>query len=222
MGDTLMGRSPDITTFQSPGQGQLQDMMMPVLQNLFSGNLPTASLPRPDYDVGGYNVPDAPMPDADWYANTQKLRDAQQWQLDQTLGKTMEGLGGFGMLGGGLTGLTGAGGAAMMERFMQMQPQQEMNLWEMTQPGLMAEFQGQLGQNRDIWGAELGKEKWGYQTGLNESMLNWQNQMLPFTGAMGMFPGTYSQPVVNPGQPGMLPSLLGLGGMLGGGYLSGR
>lgn len=222
MGETLMGSSPDMTTWQGPGQQELQGMLMPVLQNLFQGNLPTAALPRPDYDIGGYDVPDAPMPDADWYAQTQPLRKAQEFQLQKTLGGVMENLGGFGMLGSAMGGLGGAGGAGMMERFMQMQPQQEMNLWGMTQPGLMAGFQGQLGQNRDIWGDELGKGQLGYQTGLQESMLNWQNQMLPYQGAMGMFPGTYSTPVVNPGTPGILPSLFGgVGGGLTGGLMGG-
>lgn len=222
MGDTLLGSDPSIGTFQGPGQQQLQNMLMPVLQNLFSGQLPTAALPRPDYDVGGYDVGQAPMPDQAWQQRTQPLRDAQQFQLQQTLGQTMEGLGGMGMAGSGMGGLSGAGGAGMMERFMQMQPQQEMNLWQMTQPGMMAEYAGQLGQARDVWGAELGKGQLGYQTGLQESLMNFQNQMLPFQGAMGMMPGTYAQPVVYPGQEGLMGGFMGgMGAGLGAGLMGG-
>jgi hypothetical protein len=58
----------------------------------------------------------------------------------------------------------------------------------MMQPGMMADYNAQLGRNIQ-----------GYQTSL-----------MPFQAAANMLPGTYANPVVNPGSPGFMQSAMQL------------
>lgn len=189
LGDFLFGEGPDFDFEQSPEQAWLwQNIVQPLWQQMMGGQMP-----------GLYNVPDPSsiLPTSDWWSGmAPELRQGIMAPYQEASQQMLELMGSRGQTGGAGTPLTGAAGAALGEFWSRATPQAALTGWQMYQPGAMANWQAQLGQN----------------------IAGYQQQMLPFQ----MLPGTTQQslpfPVVSPGTPGLIPSLSNILGPLAMGW----
>jgi hypothetical protein len=122
-----------------------------------------------------------------------------------------ESLGQAGSLGSAGAGMSGAAGAALGEFESNRANQMGLQAWNMMQPGLMNQWQGQLGANQYLTGMEnaMAQQEYGtnYQNQLNQQQQDygmsqnlWNQQIAanqaPFTIAPGLMGGTYSTPIV--------------------------
>jgi hypothetical protein len=123
-----------------------------------------------------------------------------------------ESLGQAGSLGSAGAGMSGAAGAALGEFESNRANQMGLQAWNMMQPGLMNQWQGQLGANQYLTGMQNAAEQQQYGTnyqnqlnqqqqdyGMSQNLWNQQiaaNQA-PFHLAPGLMGGTYSTPIVS-------------------------
>ena len=157
-----------------------------------------------------YDLPSPVGPTTDWYNNIAPQVRQSLWEPAIEGGnQMMEVLGSKGIMGGASTPASGSGATAMGKLFSDYSQGIGGQAWNMMQPGLMADYSAQLGRNMQ-----------GYQTSL-----------MPFQAAASLLPGTYPNPVVNQGNPGMIGSMFQMmapwamsfmpwgkfGGMIGGG-----
>jgi len=170
--DWLMGSSPSLDFEQSKQQRKMWDVMFPQFKNFMQGNMP-----------GLYDLPSPVLPNTDWYNNLAPEVRQSLWEPAQEAGQQMmEVMGAKGQLGSAGSPMSGSAATGMGKLFADYGQGIGMQAWNMTQPGLMADYQAQLGRNI---------------TGYNTSLM-------PYQMAAGMLPGTYGQPVINPGSQGLL------------------
>ena len=140
----------------------------------YSGTLTGVS----PYNLYGWNVPNAVAPTQDWFNTLSPEVKAGAWApYKQGADLLTEQLSARGMAGGERSGYSGAMGAAMGDYFSNAAQQYGTNLWNMTQPGLMAQFSGQLGANQAYAGLQNQWSKDMYQNQLQERNTNYQNAM---------------------------------------------
>lgn len=148
------GNNSDVGYAQSPEQRQIYGMAQPALQRMFNGG-------------NFYNIPDAVAPTQDWYNNISgEVKAGMMAPYQDMSNQLTESMGhSAGSAGAGASGMLGASQAKF---WSQAGKDYGMNLWNMTSPGMMAN-----------WNAELERSR------------------MPYTGALGAVGGTYSQPVVS-------------------------
>jgi hypothetical protein len=151
-----------------------------------------------------YDLPSPVGPTTDWYNNIAPEVRQSLWEPAMEGGRQMmEVMGSKGQTGSPGSPMSGSGSAGMGRLFADYSQGIGQQAWNMMQPGMMADY-----------GAQLGRNIQGYQT-----------SMMPFQTAANMLPGTYANPVVQPGSPGLMqgmmqlasPFAMGAGmGMMGG------
>jgi len=163
------GDSPSISYKQSPQQRQVWDTIFPALQNFFQGGYQNP-----------YDIPSPVMPTTDWYNNIAPEVRQSLWEPAIEGGNQLaEVLGAKGQYGGASTPASGSGATALGKLFADYSQGIGQQAWNMTAPGLTADYNAQLQRNMTAG-------------------------LLPFQTAASMLPGTYASPVVNPGQQGFL------------------
>lgn len=177
--DSIFGSSPSVDYKGSPQQKDMWKTMFPIFQNFMQGNFPQM-----------YDLPSPVGPTTDWYNNISPEVKQSLWEPAVEGGnQMMEVLGSKGMMGGASTPGSGSGVTAMGKLFSDYSQGVGGQAWNMMFPGMMADYQSQLGRNI---------------TGYNTSLM-------PFQTAANMLPGTYPNPIVNPGNPGMMGSMFQMG-----------
>lgn len=178
--DFMMGGDPKLTYEQGPEQEDMYNSMFPVFKNFMQGNFPQM-----------YDLPNQVGPTTDWYNNIAPEVRQSLWEPAQEGGQQMmEAMGAKGQIGSAGSPISGSAQTGMGKLFSDYSQGIGGQAWNMMQPGMMADYNAQLGRNIQ-----------GYNT-----------SMMPFETARGMLPGTYSSPVVTPGSQGFLgPLLQGLG-----------
>ena len=174
--DSLFGESPSIKFKQSPQQSQVWDTAFPAFQNFMQGNFPPL-----------YDVPSPVGPTEGWYNNIAPAVRQSLWEPAMEGGQQLlELMGARGQTGSAGSPYSGSAATGLGKLFSDYSQGIGGQAWGMMQPGLMADYQAQLGRNMT-----------GYQTSL-----------MPFQTAAGMLPGTYANPIVNPGSQGLLGSAM--------------
>ena len=172
--DTLFGKSPSVDYKSSPQQKEMWKVMFPVFKNFMQGNFPQM-----------YDLPSPVVPTTDWYNNIAPEVRQSLWEPAIEGGnQMMEVLGAKGMMGGPSTPASGSGATAMGKLFSDYSQGIGGQAWNMISPGLMADYNAQLGRNIT-----------GYQTSL-----------MPFQTAAGLLPSSYATPIVNSGSSGLMSS----------------
>ena len=134
-----------------------------------------------------YDLPNQVGPTTDWYNQIAPEVRQSLWEPAQQGGQQMmEAMGAKGQIGSPGSPISGSAQTAMGSLFADYSQGIGQQAWNMMQPGMMAGY-----------GAELGRNQAGYQTSL-----------MPFQAASGMLPGTYANPVVSPGSPGLLSNMM--------------
>jgi hypothetical protein len=191
--DTMFGKGPELNFEQSPQQAEMYKTMFPIFQNFMQGNFPSI-----------YDVPSPVGPTSGWYDNIAPEVRQSLWEPAREGGRQMmEVMGAKGQIGSAGSPISGSAATGVGKLFSDYSQGIGGQAWNMMQPGLMADYQAQLGRNIT-----------GYQTSL-----------MPFQTAANMLPGTYASPVVTPGSQGLfqnamqmaapfaLGATFGLGGM---------
>lgn len=141
-----------------------------------------------------YDLPSAQglTPSADWYQNiSPEVMAGIRRPWEQQGQQLMETMGFRGMGGSPRAGMSGSAGVAAGTFAEEAGRNIGMQAWQMTAPGAQMQYQ-----------AELGRNIAGYQRPFQEAQL-----------AAGLIPGTYPQPIVQPGQQGQGGALGSLAGM---------
>jgi hypothetical protein len=228
---------------QSPEQRAVYGALMPTISRIGSAGASGSPLWRipqtptaptaPQYTSPtpqGYNVPDAVGPTQGWWDSiASPVMAGLNAPWNDARNQMFESLGQAGSLGSAGAGMSGAAGAALGEFESNRANQMGLQAWNMMQPGLMNQWQGQLGANQYLTGMQNAAEQQQYGTnyqnqlnqqqqdyGMSQNLWNQQiaaNQA-PFTIAPGLMGGTYSTPMVQE-QPNMIGGALS-GGMMGG------
>jgi len=105
--------------------------------------------------LGSYDVPGAVLPSKDWYGSMSPEVMEGVWAPYQEGAEQM--LEAFGGTAG--AGISGAHAAAMGKYFADASKDVGLQAWQMSQPGMMAEWQAQVGRGRDIWGEEAARQR---------------------------------------------------------------
>jgi len=172
---------------------------------------------------GGYKPPTAVGPTADWYNNmSPDIMAGLNAPWDDARNNMFEVLGG--QTGSARGGFSGTGAAALGEFESNRATQMPLQAWQMSQPGLMQNWQSQNQANFGDYVA--GQERTGadYQNymqpfqqdyGMQQGVWGEQARQasMPYDILPGLMGGTYSNPVVNPGGPGAAT-------MVGGGLMA--
>lgn len=172
-----------------------------------------------------YDLPNAVQPTAQWYNSLSPEVMAGVWAPYQDASnQLLETLGASGQRGNARAGYSGAAGAALGSFAADASKNVGLQAWQMSQPGLMADYQSQLSRNMQ-----------GYTNLTNEAGMNYQNEAnrlgqdygaamqawnIPY-GMMGaaqnITPTSAFTPGGSPTQSGM-----GMATQLGTGYLMGK
>lgn len=155
----------------------------PSMQGVYSG-VPGANFQGYDVtgpNVGSYNTPGVGglMPQQGWYDNMDSsIKSSLNEPWNAARSSMFETLGGQGNLGSARGGFSGAAGAALGEFESNRANQVGMQAWNMMQPGLTADYNAQLGRNRDVFGAQTNADMWqaGAQTDANKYLTGLGNQ----------------------------------------------
>ena len=134
------------------------------------------------WNVGSYDIPQVPymdpqqaMPTTSWYNNMSPQVRAGLWEpYEQGANLLTERMGAGGQAGSAMGGFSGAYGDAMGRYYADAQNKVGMQAWGMQQPALMQAmmgnnanqmmgWQGQLGQNQNIWQQNLQQQMYPYQ-----------------------------------------------------------
>jgi hypothetical protein len=151
---------------QSPEQRQVFNALMPTIRRIGSAgggslwDIPTAPMaptarqytsPTPQ----GYNVPDAVAPTQNWWDSiASPVMAGLNAPWNDARNQMFESLGQAGSLGSAGAGMSGAAGAALGEFESNRANQMGLQAWNMMQPGLMNQWQGQLGANQYLTGMQ--------------------------------------------------------------------
>jgi hypothetical protein len=202
------------------GYGMPQAPTMPSMQGVMSGVSP--------YQIGGYNVPSTSgiMPTKDWFGSLAPEVKQGVWApYEDAANQLGERMGSQGMLGNARGGYSGAAGSAFGEFYSDAGKDYGTQLWNMSAPGAMAGWQGQLGQNQYMAGLQNQQNMLGYNNLVQERTMDYNNQMnqanqnyqgqmnawaLPW-GLTGMMPSTFSQGITTQPQNNMMGALGGAG-----------
>jgi hypothetical protein len=183
MGNWFTGESPSLEFEQGPEQKKMFNTMFGPFQSFMQGNFPQM-----------YDLPSPVMPSTDWYNNIAPEVRQSLWEPAQEGGRQMmEAMGAKGQVGSAGSPISGSAQTGMGKLFADYSQGIGSQAWNMMQPGMMADYNAQLGRNIQ---------------GDNTSLM-------PFQAAANMLPGTYSHPVVNPGRAGALGPLLQVFGAAG-------
>lgn len=269
VGDFLGGggdAADRVTYSQSPEQAAVYNAIMPSLMRLTQAgetgapawntpaapttqgyNVPRLTTPQ-TYNVPNYQVPSNVnlLPTANWYSNlSPEVMRGLNAPYDEARSQMLENMGATGQVGSAAGGYTGAAGAALGEFEANRANQIGLQAWQMTQPGLQADYSARLARNQWLAGAQLGANQWSANAAANTNLanwqanlsanqwaananqqaalLNWQNQAeaykFPSTALPGLLGGTYSSPIVDtsPSAAGNIGAGL-LGGLGGYGF----
>lgn len=155
-----------------PNYGMPGAPSMPSMQGVLSGVNP--------YSISGYGVPDTKslMPTKQWWNSLAPGVKKGAWKpFEEGQNQLMETLGGSGMGDSARGGYSGAVGAALGEYMGDAKPAYQMNLWNMSQPGMMAGWQAQLGQNQYLAGLQNQQSQQLWQNQLTERQTDYGNEM---------------------------------------------
>lgn len=165
------------------GYGMPTAPTMPSMGGVLSGVSPygISGYSLPNYSVTGYDIPNATglMPTTDWWNSLSSDVKAGAWApFQEGQNNLLETLGASGVSGSARGGYSGAAGAALGQYMGDASPAYAMNLWNMSQPGMMANWQAQLGQNQYLAGMQNQNALWNAenQLGLNQYLAGLQNQ----------------------------------------------
>lgn len=172
------GGDPSVQYTQSPQQAQMYQQLLPIIQAMTR----QVTTGEPAYDIPPTEML---MPTRGWYGDiSPEIKEAAWEPYMEGMDILGERLGGIGMFGSQRGGMSGAA-ADIFSRYMRdVTPTVASQLWGMTQPGLQAG-----------WQAELGREQ------------------MPFMNAPGMMGGTYPTGMVTPQAPSPWAQGIQAGGM---------
>ena len=241
--------APSVTGYaQSAEQAEVYRAFLPTLQRLgLAGQGTGAGLyDIPGYPaaptapsmqgvlsgVPQYQIPNIQqmMPSQDWYSNLapevlagirQPYQEASQ-QLTESLGYSA---------GTPMAGASGVLGGSQADFWSKAAPQMGMQAWNMIAPAMQAGWGAQLGQNV-LGQQQLQQERQAdyqnilaqQQAGYGGQQQVWQQQLqrniMPYSIIPGLLGGTYSTPIINPGDAPTSPmtSALGMGAGAYGAY----
>jgi len=225
----LSGTDPSVTNVQTPWEKEMWEGTQGFRQNVMSGGSPYGmpSSPMNRFAMGpnaptfqGYGVGSYQAPDMDLMVD--KMGAAYELPYQQM----MERLGAMGVSGSAGAGLSGAGGAAVGK----FHAQQAADMWQNLMPFVSQEYGAQTQAARDVWGADVAANRYGADMGNQQLMLDygrgiqgadwqnmWRGQQYQDQLARNKYGAglqhEYSmagsgQPVMMPGQQGLLQSLL--------------
>ena len=207
---------PLMNQLSSQGQGQQlpQAPGAPNMQGVLSG-------------IPMYDIPQAPMPTADWYNSLSPEVMQGLWApYDYGAQQLTEQLNSAGQAGSARGGYTGAAGAALGELYSRGAKDVGMSAWQMSQPGLFADYNAQLQQNMMGYGNLTQEAMGNYQNTLNQGQQNYQAQLMQYQlpySMLGMTPQFMPTGVVQQGGGGFLGGAAGAGmGALGGAALGAK
>lgn len=125
-----------------------------------------------------YNLPNAVAPTADWWNSLDPGIKAGAWApYEEAANQLGERMGSQGQLGSARGGYSGAAGAAFGDYYAQAANTYGQGLWNMSQPGLMADYSAQLQRGITGYGNQLTEQQMNYQNAMNQIMTNYNNQM---------------------------------------------
>jgi hypothetical protein len=157
---------------QSPEQQAVYNALMPTISRIGSAGAsgsPLWKIPQtpsaptaPQYtspSPQGYNVPDAVAPTQNWWDSiASPVMAGLNAPWNDARNQMFESLGQAGSLGSAGAGMSGAAGAALGEFESNRANQMGLQAWNMMQPGLMNQWQGQLGANQYLTGMQNAAE----------------------------------------------------------------
>lgn len=125
-----------------------------------------------------YDLPNTVAPTTDWWNSLAPEIKAGAWApYEQAANQLQERMGGSGQLGSARGGYSGAAGAAFGDYYAQAANTYGQGLWNMSQPGLMADYNAQLQRGITGYGNQLTEQQMNYQNAMNQIMTNYNNQM---------------------------------------------
>lgn len=153
-------------------------------------------------DIPMYNIPTAVGPTEAWYGGLSPDVMAGVWAPYNEGAKQM-----LELMGGSTRGgYSGATGAALGKYFSDAATDVGLQAWNMSQPGLMANWQAELAANQMGYANLMQEGMTDYQNELARQQADYQSAMqawqMPYS-ALGLIGGSYSTPVVQQ-QPGLL------------------
>jgi hypothetical protein len=196
---------------QSPEQQQMYQSISPLIANIANSgmnNRPawyTPGAPQSGgYKVQGYDVPSnqSLMPTSTWYGNiSPEVKAGLNAPYDEARQQMFEQMGSQGQMGSASGGYSGAAAAALGKFEATRANNVGLQAWQMTQPGLQADYNARLAQNQYLSNQNNAASQWQAGTNQAVNMAQWQNlaeaYKFPYTGLPGLLGGTYSSPVVD-------------------------
>ena len=185
-------------------------MTTPAMKNIFGAAkyggpaYPVLQGPQaPDLNqIPMYNLPTAPQPTAQWYNSLSPDVMAGLWSPYQQAGKQLvEQLGAQGQAGSARGRYSGAAGVALGELASQGAQNVGLQAWNMSQPGLMADYTAQLQRNQMPYQNAIQQQMADYQTALTTWDRAQQSYQYPYTIAPSLLGATSSAGIAN-----MIPS----------------
>jgi len=129
-------------------------------------------------NVPMYNIPNAVGPTTDWWNSVDPNIKAGAWApYEQGASALGEKLGSMGQLGSARGGVSGNAAAGFGDYYAQAANQYGLGLWNMSQPGLMADYNAQLQRGITGYGNQLTEQGMNYQNQMNQINQNYNNQM---------------------------------------------
>ena len=220
-----MGKGASVDWKASIPQYMALNQLMPLMNQLSSQGqsqqLPQApgapSMQGVLSDVPMYDIPQAPMPTSDWYNSLSPEVMQGLWSpYDYGAKQLTTQLNSAGQAGSARGGYSGAAGAALGELYSRGAKDVGMSAWQMSQPGLFADYNTQLQQNMMGYGNLTQERMADYQNTMNQGQQNYQAQLMQYQlpySMLGMTPQFMPTVVV---QQGGNPALGALGGAAGG------
>jgi hypothetical protein len=195
------GGGSTTTYAQSPEAAALYKAMLPAVHRISSAGAKGRTLYQPHNLMGmnrsnySYGVPSTQniMPTQAWYQGLSPEVMGGLWAPWEEAGQALtHRLNAMGQLGSMRGGVSGSGETAMANLAADAATQVPLQAWQMTQPGMMAG-----------WQAELGRNQFGVEQRLADTRAQWQAmvsaQRMPYEIVPGMAGGSMPQPVVQSG-----------------------
>jgi len=203
------GGSSKTTYVQSPQAQEALSAYMPALYRMGqqgaygaplwnTGNIPTSSLG--DYPVSGYEAPSAAglMPSAaNIGAIDPNIKEAVAAPYLEAIGQVTEQFGGG--MGSARAGLSGAGANVLNKSMQTMIPQYTQSLWNMVQPGLMTEYQANVGGTEAGWQAQLARAGAATSLAAQQYQAEQAARAAPYQALPGIVGGAMPSPVTSGG-----------------------
>ena len=164
--------------------GSSQQMQIPTYTTPQAGDMNLWNIPN------AYNIPQAVAPTSGWFNSLSPEVMQGLWEpYEQGASQLAERMGAAGMSGSARGGYSGTAGDAFGRYYSDASKNIGTQAWNMTSPGMMANWGAQLGQGQEMWNAQL-----------NQNMAPW-NMLQGIWGAS--LPNT----VVDPGSQGLVSQL---------------